>query len=377
MLPVSDAFKAEIQRSHRMFAYADLFTPTGQQYRLKVVDGSVTVDRTATTRRHGTFTVVDPTGTLTPLNSTSPLAPFGSIIKPYRGVKYTTGALAGSTEVVPLGVLRISDSTITDTGDGTQGISIDAYDLSRTMSRDKFTQPYTLDCATNVLQAVKDLIRRSFPDATFDSTSSKMALNSPLVFDAGDDPWQKMNDQLASAAGVEVFQEADGTWKVAPPADINHLPAAVWSFVEGPGCQLIEADFKLTDDPGYNGVILTTDSSGDETAPLRSEVWDDDPSSPTYFLGPYGDVPMFIQSSTVTTQADADNAARAQLNLVLGVQSSLSLTSLVNPALDANDTVLVKRARDGINAKYAIDALTIPLSFGGTMSITLRQKRSA
>lgn len=376
MLPVTDAFKQEIQRSHRMFAYADLFTPAGQQYRLKIVDGSITVDRTAEVRRHGSFTVVDPTNTLTPLNSTSPLAPFGSIVKPYRGVKYTTGPLAGSTEVVPLGVLRISDSTVADAGDGTQGISIDAYDLSRTMSRDKFTDAYTLSTATNVLQAIQALIKRSFPDAQFDSSSSTMALSSPLVFAAGDDPWQKMNDQLATAAGVEVWQTPTGMWKVAPPADINNLPAAVWSFVEGPGCQLIEGDFKLTDDPGYNGVILTTDATGDSTAPIRSEVWDDDPSSPTYYLGPYGDVPYFIQNSTVTTQVDADNAARAQLNLILGVQSSLSLTTMVNPALDANDTIQVTRKRDGIDAKFAIDALTIPLSYSGTMSLTLRQKRS-
>lgn len=377
MQTVTDAFKAEIQRSHTMFAYADLFTPSGQQYRLKIVDGSVTIDRTAEVRRHGTFTVVDPTGTLTPLNSTSPLAPFGSIIKPYRGVRYTTGALAGSTEVVPLGVLRISDSTITDTGNGTQGISIDAYDLSRTMSRDKFTEAYTLDSATNVLDAIKTLITRSFPDAVFDASSSTVALNSPLVFAAGDDPWQKMNDQLATAAGVEVFQNADGTWKVAPPSDINNLPAAVWSYVEGPGCQLIEADVKLTDDPGYNGVVLTTDATGDDTAPITSIVWDDDPSSPTYYLGPYGDVPYFIQNSTVTTQTDADNAARAQLNLVLGVTSTLSVTALVNPALDCNDTVQVTRLRDGINAKYTIDAVDIPLAPGGTSSLTLRQKRSA
>lgn len=376
MQPVSSAFLTEIQRDHQLYTYADVFTPTGQKYRLNVVDGSVKVDRTAAVRRSGSFTLVDPTGSLTPLDSTSPLAPFGSIIKPYRGVKYTTGALAGSTEVVPLGIMRISQSHVTDTGDGLQGISVDCYDLSRTMSRDKFTVPYGVDQGTNIIAAIIALIKRSFPDAQFDAISSSITTAAPLSFNTGDDPWQDMTDNLAVAAGVEVYQNVDGTWKVAPPSDVNSLPAPVWQFVEGPGCQLIEADLMLTDDPGYNGVILTTDSTGDATAPIRSEVWDNDPASPTYYLGPYDDVPYFVNNSTVTTQADADAAALAQLNLILGVQSQLSITAMVNPALDAGDTVLVQRARDGINAKYAVDGLTIPMSASGTMAVTVRQKRS-
>jgi hypothetical protein len=63
------------------------------------------------------------------------------------------------------------------------------------------------------------------------------------------------------------------------------------------------------------------------------------------------------------------------LNSTIGITSQLSITALVNPALDANDTVQVTRAKSGIAGKYAIDSLTIPMTAAETATVNLRAKR--
>lgn len=374
MQVVSDAFLAEMRKSYTVFSYVDVVTWDNRVFRLDATDGTVNVDRTASTRRKATVTCVDPTGQLTPTSAKSVLAPFGTVIKPYRGVRYTSGVLAGSTEVVPLGVFRISDCRVTDSVGGSPDISLEAYDFSRTISRAKFDDVYTVDTGTNIIDGIKGIVERTFPDTVYDATTSTMTLNAPLVFDANSDPWEAAA-QMATSAGMEIYFTATGLLKIAPPVDINHLPAPAWSFVEGNGCTMLNLDVEYSDDPGYNGVVLTGEAAGDDTPPVRSVVWDDDPSSPTYYLGPYGKVPDFITDSTVTTQEDADTAAAAQLNQILGFSSQLKVTAGVNPALDCGDVVRVTRQRSGVNALYAIDAVSIPLHATGTSSISLRQKQ--
>lgn len=374
MQQVTDEFLAEIRKSHVVYSYVDVVTATGDEFQLIATGGSVTVDRTADTRRRATITCIDPTGTITPITAQSVLTPFGTQIKAFRGVRYTSGALDGSTEVAPLGVFRLSKVTVADTSTGTPAISLEMYDLSRTVHRDKFTDTYTVDVGTNIIQAVQALIIRTLPDIVFDSITSPATLNAPMVADSSDDAWDFAN-LLAAAAGCEVYFTATGRCRIAPPLDVDHLPDPDFTFIEGEGCTMVEVDLVLDDEPGYNGVVLVGESVGDETPPVRSIVWDEEPTSPTYHLGPYGEVPQFITDSTVTTQDQADANALAAFNLINGFPSQLSLTTTVNPALDANDVIAVQRNRIGVNSTYGIDSLAIPLDAATTGTIALRQKR--
>lgn len=375
MQVVSDDFLAEIRKSHQVISYVDVITHDNRTFRLSATDGSVQIDRTADIRRRCTVKCVDPTGDITPISAESILTPFGTELRLYRGVTYTSGVLAGATEVVPLGVFRLSKATVSDSVGGSVDISLEAYDLSRTVRRDKFTDVYTVAAGTLIVQAIKDIVGRTFPDLQFDMFASTVTNAVPLVFDADSDPWDAASS-LATSIGCEIYFTATGVLKIAPPVDIDHLPAPAFTYIEGKGCTMLDLDVVFTDEPGYNGVVLTAESAGSATPPIRSVVWDSEPSSPTYHLGPYGEVPMFITNSTVTTQADADAAAAAQLNQVLGFSYQLDLTATVNPALDANDVIQVVRERSGVNAKYAVDAVTIPLMASGSSALGLRQKRT-
>lgn len=375
MQVVTDAFLREIRQSHEVVSYVDVTTHDNRTFRLTATDGSVNIDRTADIRRRCTVSCVDPDGTITPVNAESILTPFGTELRLYRGVRYTSGVLAGAEEVVPLGVFRLSKAQVKDSVGGSTDISLEAYDLSRTVRRDKFTDVYTVATGTNIITAIKAIIGRTFSDLQFDTFASTVVSTAPLVFDADSDPWVAVT-QLATSIGCEVWFTGTGVLRVAPPVDIDHLPAPVFTYVEGAGCTMLDLDVVFTDEPGFNGVVLTAQAAGSADPPIRSVVWDSEPSSPTYHLGPYGEVPMFVTNSTVTKQADADAAAAAALNQVLGFSSQLNLTAMVNPALDANDVIQVTRARSGVNAKYALDAVSIPLRANGTSALSLRQKRT-
>lgn len=372
MQTASAEFFESIRQSHNIISYVTVTGANGQTVRLDATDGNVSIDRTADIRRRCNITCVDPKGTFAPKSGSDLLTPTGTEIQVYRGVLYPSGI----EEVVSVGVFRLSKATVTDTTSaiGTPGIVLEGYDRSRTVKRDAFTTPYTIAAGTNIIDAIQAILARTFDNLQYDSVSTALTATAPMIYDTANDPWQAVTD-LANSIGCEIFFDPTGNVVIAPPVDVDHLPSADWDFVEGEGCQMLALGVVYTDEPGYNGVVLTGESTGDELPPVRSVVWDSEPSSPTYHLGPYGEVPMFTTNSVVKTQADADSVAQATLNSTIGITSQISITSLVNPALDANDTVQVTRAKSGIAGKYAIDSIVIPLTAAETSEITLRAKR--
>ncbi|MGW6257615.1 DUF5047 domain-containing protein [Streptomyces sp. NPDC055085] len=364
----SAGFEAEVATSHTAISYVQVVTPHQGVFEFTTTDGSVQADRTAAVRRRISATGVDFTGQYTPEGLESALAPGGSEIRAFRGVIYANG----SVEVVSLGVFRISSVTVAD---GAQGLTLQAegYDRSWQISRAKFETPYMIPAGTNVVGAVKSIISRTYPDTRFDATGNSLATTVPIVYDAGSDPWQAATS-LAASVGCEVFFDTDASVVIAAAPDIDALPSPRWTFQEGKGTILTDLQKKLTAEPGYNGVIVVGSSPADSLPAVRAEAWDTLPGSPTYYLGPYGRVPKFVQDSNVKTQNDAQNRADAELRGLLGFASSLSLTTSVNPAIGLGDCARVERELSRVSGLYLIDALTIPLGLT-TQSILLRQRR--
>lgn len=370
----SDRFTNEIRRSHTVVSYVDVISPTQEVRRLVAVGGEVNVDRTAQIRRAGRIECIDPVGTFTPDGAGALLTPFGSEVRPYRGVRYADG----TEELYPLGVFRIAKSTITEAsshggGSGVR-IALEMYDRSRTIARDKFTTTYAIPEGTSVLEAIQLIIGRTFPDAEYDAISTTVTTTAPKLFAVADDPWEAVTE-LAMSMGCEVYFDVEGRVVVAPPTDIDALPTPDFTYIEGNGCTMIDLQAVYSDEPGNNGVVVTGESPGDELPPVRAEAWDNEPSSPTYRHGPYGEVPMFITDNNVKTAEEAQAMADSLLRGMIGVSSQLSITSWVNPSLEAGAVVEVRRGKMFIDGLYAVDALNIPLRKEGTQALTLRQKR--
>jgi hypothetical protein len=366
----TDEFLAEIRRSHHVVSYVDVISPTGETKRLSATGGSVTEDATAEILRRCSLSCYDSDGTLTPKSAEDLLTPYGTEIRPYRGVKYASG----TEELIPLGVFRISQVDVDDSVGGSPDIKIEAYDRSRTVIRDKFTEPYTVAKDTNLVTAIKAIIGRTFPDAEYDSISTTMVTSAPLVFDANTSPWEAAQT-LAKSLGCRVYFDARGRVVIAPPPDIDALPGPDFQFNEGVGCTMTNIKSKFTDEPGFNGIVLVGASLGDDKPPVRSVQWDNEPTSPTYHLGPYGEVPDFATDENVKTQAEADNAAKSLLQGMLGFSDQVLITCWPNPALTTESIVQVERERSGATGLYAVDAITTPLAASEAGSVTVRRKR--
>jgi hypothetical protein len=369
---MTDEFYDEIRRSHTVRSYVDVISPDQEAVRLLALDGDVACDRAAQVRRSLHVNCVDPTGEITPRKSGEILTPYGTELRAYRGVVYADGR----EEICPLGVFRLSKSSITYKADGSSTIQLEAYDRSRTIQRDKFLAPYTVAANTNVLTAIQEIVKRTFPGATYDTITTSLTTSAPMLLDTGSDPWAAVT-QLAASMGCEIYFDVLGRVAIAPPPDINALPAADFSYYDSDGGHMIDLARDFSDESGFNGVVVTGETPGDEKPPVRGEAWDDSPTSPTYRYGDYGEVPMFLTDNTAKTEEDCIKIAKAQLALILGNPASLSITSLVNPSYEAGDVVEVKLEKAGVDGLYGVDAFNVPLAQSGTQRLALRERRAA
>lgn len=372
MARATERFLNEIRLSHTVYSYVDVISPNQETKRLVAVGGEVNVDRTGTVRRAGRIECIDPLGIFVPDENSGILTPFGTEVRPYRGVRYTDG----TTEVYPLGVFRLAKATFAESTSGAGvRITLELYDRSRAIARDKFVNTYTIPAASNLINAIKLIVGRTYPDAEYDSISTTITTTSPKVFNTADDPWQAATD-MATSCGCEIYFDTTGRVVIAPPTDIDALPAPDFSYIENRRNTLVDLKKEYADEPGFNGVVVSAQSSGDELPPVRAEAWDTEPTSPTYYLGPYGRVPTFVNDTNVKTVADAQAMADSLLKGQIGFSSKLSVSSWVNPVLEAGDVIQVERQKMGVTGLYTVDAFNIPLRKEGIQNLTLRTRRT-
>lgn len=83
----SDGFAASVRKSHVAVCQVDVIQDGKVVQQLAVHAGSVSADRTAAQMRSFDVDVSDPSGVLTPEGMTSLLAPFGTRLQLWRGVR--------------------------------------------------------------------------------------------------------------------------------------------------------------------------------------------------------------------------------------------------------------------------------------------------
>lgn len=178
---------------------------------------------------------------------------------------------------------------------------------------------------------------------------------------------------IAAALAGEIWVDARGVVTVGPVPTLDD--PVVWRIARGVGGALVEPQPEQTRDGLANVWVVSGDGGDGSPAVGPAFAWDDDPNSITYAgpdpvndplapqrLGLNG-VRLRVQkytSALVTSYGQALEVARAKLSDSLGVQASLSLTSVCNPALEPGDLVQVE-ALPGIWELHIIDSLSYTL----------------
>ncbi|MGE3835772.1 MAG: hypothetical protein AB7H43_13460 [Acidimicrobiia bacterium] len=344
---------AAVELSGTVVSTADVYLAGAKKATLTVTAGHVTEDENRAVRRLCTLTSVD--ADLVPADMTSLLAPKGTELRLYR-------------DGVPLGVYRITRPKVT-ARPGMVVLELQGTDRSRQVTRARWEEPYVVPAGTRLDQAIAGIVEDRAPGLPMLLDPSNYVTPDPVVLglDTQTDPWKDAL-ALAAAGGRELLFDPDGVLRLRP---ITADPTPVASIVEGSGL-LHSLDRDLDEEQTYNGVVVTGETPGAEA--VRAVIWDTDPTSPTYHLGPFGKVPQFYTSTLVTSTAQATEAGLAILARKLGLLESITVVCHPDPTLHAGDVVRVGHAGSRTDGYYVISSLTLPLG-PGPMTLVCRARR--
>lgn len=369
MFPVSDQFLAALRYGYTVEYRAHVWKggvrTTPKEWAvagLPIADGTVTVAASSQTRR--TLDISIPDSTFTPETAQDLLAPYGSELAVEWGLRFPDGSI----EWVPLGWFVIDTDSITRSSiDGVSALSMTGVDRFGWVIDDRFEGTVQTG-QSNVVAEITALISQAMPahvPALTDRTGSGMGCPN-MVWDDHDRAGAV--DELATSIGGVVFIDPGGApilARVARPTD-----ASVWT-VDGGDQGVKIAEIPAVDRSNIYNAVVCTGESADGTAGGFGVARDTDPGSATQWGGQFGKKPAFFSSPVLTTNQACTGAAQSMLDRYTGAGWTLSLTSVVNPALDADDVITVQLV-DGRIQKHIIDGFSIKLDPTAAMDITTR-----
>lgn len=392
--PVTDRFRQLLNDGYQVVARLEVLNPAGTVILdsaaagqpLNVVGGTITVDGSASLRRSiGDLVLVDPTGALIPMTSGAVFAATSS-----NELRLSLGMMVDSEpEYVEQGVFDLEGVKVDDT-ESALTITLSAFDRARKYSRSKRLTPKNFLASGDpahpagwlIRDAIVELLQDAYPGTMVVSDSPTYLLPSQLVAQ-GADPWEAARG-FAASMGYDLYHDRIGDLQLArvkDPNDPSLFPS--WTYAEGSSGLLTVRRTQSNQDV-FNGVVVTGENPSN-AAPVSSDpIWDDNPNSPTWYLGPYGQVPTFIQSDKVRTVGQANAMATAELNKVKGATEVVEFTIVPNPAIEPGDAVRIVRARSGFPASgtgsepLVVESYSMGLFAGdGEMTVRCRQRRLA
>lgn len=352
MWPTSDEFRAILNSSNRKWRSKVEVLYAGElRVELDVMlDGKISLDDVAV-RRQCDLTIVDADGLLTPVTAHDLLAPKGTELRPSRGLVLSDGTV----EWIPLGVFGVVEPEISAEYGGGTRIKLKGYDRVDAMRVRRFPAPYSIRKGTPTTTALANIVtsRLDVPTRITETGST----TPETIFDALSDPWDAVRD-LASADTLTAYFDPLGNFTTGPDVDVE----TGVSYTTGVDSLLIATSRSFDSSKTYSGVVVTGEHP-DET-PIRVELWDTDPNSPTYADGPFGRRPYGFSSSLITTEAQALLSAQTILKRVTRIPQTATLTTVGHIGHDIGDIVTVDDARTRTSGRWRIYGGGVPLRPG-------------
>ncbi|MFB7188411.1 phage tail protein [Streptomyces sp. NPDC056230] len=377
MLPISPQILAALPSVIRRPTRAEWSNDGGQTWHdCGLSDGKISADRTAETRYQADAVLTGVEMSRDEVNTVS------TQVRLWQGVVIPRT----SVEWIPAGRYKVTGAEVLRTG----SVAVELDGLEDELRRAEFPIARVIG-PDSARVLTEQLVAEALPgEAVAWRPGVAADTTIPAVFSDGD-RWDVLSSSptgsgsggIAQAIGAELFFDASGIPTMAPIPTLDD--PVVWRIGQGTGGVLVEPATQQSSDGLFNIVAATGDGGGGTEAVGPVVVWDDDPNSLTYAgPDPVNDplapqrlgLPwvrlrtMRYSSALLTSVGQAEAAARALLADSLGVQSSLSLTAICNPALEAGDVVEVE-VSPGMWERHVIDSLS--WSLGGTsMSCTTR-----
>lgn len=345
---------AQVAKSHNAFSMATILKDGVEQFgKYALLGGEVQVNAGVPVRRY--------TNGLTFVGYRPELDPFRCEVKLYRSV---------NTEYVPLGVFRMEDPEFSHGRDGKQ-TTVSCFDRAYWISTLRLPAPYSIVAGTPIHEAIQGLISSRAAGLTYSFATTTDTMPA-TTFEEESDPWEKAQE-MAKAAGMELFFDTNGVCVLRPVATLS-AGNVVAAF--GTTARILDLKRKTTTRNTYSHVIVTGENTTNPF-PVRAEVFDDDPTSDTYYLGKFGDRTTWLRSQFIRTTDQALNAGRALLSTKRGRVEVITIDTIPNPAFDAGDVVSILDTEVGVNAIHMLDTMKVPLIASARMTATTRSQRAA
>jgi hypothetical protein len=305
-------------------------------------------------------------------------------------------------ELVSLGVFLITQVDITETGGpsgtgssgggsgngvtGTGGssvggglaLTVSGIDLSYAISRNTWSDIYYVEANTNYADAALEMAQNRLPGVTGDVSSTEVTAERLLFGTSqGADAWQDLQD-MGTAIGYEAYFDPVATFKFKAIADPALTPS-VWTVSDAANPVMVSYTRSISDSTTYNYVVVSGESTSN-VAPVTAVAFDADPSSPTYYLGPYNIVTTYFISAMITTTAQAQQAADALLLVVKGASETVEISMVPNPALEPGDVITVTRTFNGqkiIQGTFLINSISTPLAQSQAQTLVCYRQSAA
>lgn len=358
MYPVTAVFLAALRDSHTLYTRVDAYYAGSLILADVPIDGGqVTINAGTGVRRTLDLTVTD-------RDLWDTLAPIGTELRPYRGIRYPNGA----TESVPLGVFGIDAQNVA-MGPGSTLAIRSAPDRWAAIQRARFETPETSVPGNLITVEIARLITDVLPSVTVVSTASSTATIGSLVWERDR---EKAIVEMLAAISAEGYFDWTGNFTIRDAPLLSAGP--VWTVDASATGVLLDGSRTRDRTRTYNVVVVTPAALDGSTPFAPVIVEDDDPTSPTYIGGPMGRVPYFASSPLVRDGTQALAYGQTILNTVRSLAAQMSLTSVVNPALDRGDVVWAAEAGAAVE-RALLESLTVPLTVDGVQQITTRSTR--
>lgn len=295
------------------------------------------------------------------------LSPYGARIRVFMRMHYDRSTF----ETVPLGVYRVEE--VSQAGLRTGRAQLDGLSLEAQVQDERFHQPRTVEVGTGEYWATT-LIKEVLPEIGMSWRLGDTAI--PQLIEERD-RWglidgRSRDPSIAKSLGGRVFCDSRGSFVAAPVPTLED--PSVWTLHAGPGGALVEPQQTLSRDGVYNQIVASGASENGQPPIGPAVASDSDPVSPTYYKGPFGAVPLFYTSKLLTTFPQCQQAALALLAPRLGLKQKVSVSSLVNYAIEPDDVITVTMP-GGHDENHIVDSVSFSLT-GGSMTLQTRSTTS-
>jgi hypothetical protein len=314
----------------------------------------------------GTYRAYYPLTASGAANSSAALWPFGNRVKVYRGVQYGDGQY----DAWPIFYGRIDEPLLNRDG----SVTVTCSDLTQEVVEAQFEQPTPSVTGAYVTDEIKRLISAGLTNATYGTfdTDGHVAPSVIWTTDRG-----KALDDLASGAGGIWYTLASGdfVYRKLPWTLSGRTPVATIS--DGPGGILLDYQLGISR-TGANNSVVAVSERVDGSAPLTYVSRDLDPSSRTYYLGPFGRKPITVQLQTPLNLSQLKAVADTRLAQSKATTITFKQMKIVPDAsLELGDLIQVytESANDifeGYAAQQVIVGYTMPLLENQSMTLDLR-----